>query len=121
VARVTWKDPAAAIALFLVAILGALLVLGKPVAPDLWTIVSLIVAFFFGHVSALAGTGQVIKALNGNAGANLTHTSPDRGTSGPTTPAASSPSSAPSSSSAPADPPTFGGTAPSLPADGATA
>lgn len=108
----TWKDPPAAIAVLLVVILGAMLILGQTVPAELWTIASTIVAFFFGHVSALGGTGQVIKALNGSASASLTHPSP---------PADSSTPPAPASSSAPATPPTFGGTAPAAPADGVTA
>ncbi|MHB8420648.1 MAG: hypothetical protein ACYDCL_21460 [Myxococcales bacterium] len=70
--QLTWRDPAAGIAVLLIAIMGILLVRGQVVPDQLWGSSIAIIAFLFGGHTSAGGASQVYNALNGTASAALT-------------------------------------------------
>lgn len=81
----TWKDPAAALAVLIWIGILVLVATGRAVPPEVWVTGSVIAGYFYaahqGTTSSLAasaatqaGAAQVITALNGGAPAALTHT-----------------------------------------------
>lgn len=111
--NLSWRDPSAGIAALLVVLVGALLILKDPVPAELWALLPIIAGFLFGTHAALGG---VMKGQSGNGNGTASAAPAAVPPAAARTPAASSPPNAAASSSA--APPTFGGTAPSTPADG---
>lgn len=86
-ARVSWTDPAAVLAVLIWIGTFGLLFAGYAVPSDVWVAASLVTGFFYAaHTGATAanqgaqasqgGAAQFISAANGQAAAALTHTAP---------------------------------------------